>query len=224
MHTVLIVEAEAGTLKRRADELLLDGYELLGAQSNRQARAKLGVPALDGVVLGALETPVARLALLRDLRSGEVPGADPGLPVLSIGSDEDHDAIRHYQAGADVVLPKSPSPLLVASALTVLMARTDGARRRLLRIGAIAVNCDARAVTVHNQELSLTRLEFDLLEMLAHQPNTVMTRERIARSVWNTEIVAGRTIDAHAARLRSKLGAAAPQLQTVWGVGYRLGR
>jgi len=54
--------------------------------------------------LRRLETPVVRLALLRDSSSGEVPERTRA-PVLSIGSDEDHDAIRHYQAGADVVFP-----------------------------------------------------------------------------------------------------------------------
>jgi len=70
-------------------------------------------------------------------------------------------------------------------------ARTDGARRRLLRIGAIAVNCDARAVTCITRSSRSLDLSSTSSRLLAHEPNTVMTRERIARTVWNTELSPG---------------------------------
>lgn len=228
MQTVLIVEADDHTLRARGDELLLDGYDVLAAQADQQARLKLAQGHPDALVLGSLDHAAVGLALLRDLRGGEIPRADPRLPVLTIGADSDHMAVRHYDAGADVTLLSSASPLLVASALSGLAARSHGdrQRRRLLRVDSISVDCDARVAAVDGQTMPLTRLEFDLLQTLAQQPHTVLTRQQLAKEVWNTEYIAGRTIDSHANRLRTKLGAAGaqPLLQTVRGVGYRLGR
>ena len=224
MHTVLIVEADDHALRARGDELLLDGYEVVVAQTERTARIKLAGGAVDAVVLGELESPAGSLALLRELRRGAVPRADSRVPVVAIGADADQASIRFYEAGADAVLPSGPPPLLVSAALGSVITRAAGAHRRMLRVGPISVESDARIATVDNEPIALTRLEFDLLETLARHPGTALRRDRIAKLVWNTEIVAGRTIDSHAVRLRSKLGSAGPLLQTVHGVGYRLGR
>jgi len=227
VHDILIVESDDHSLRTRGDELLLDGYEVHAAQTAQQTRAKLTTVSPDALILGTLEQPPEALALLRELRSGQIPHADSRLPVISIGADTDHAATRHYQAGADLVLANEPSPLLVSGALSALAARvgTEATRRALVRIGSIAIDSGARTVSVDGAEMTLTRLEFDLLEALARDPHTVLTRKQLAQNVWNTEYVAGRTIDSHAARLRTKLSAAGatPALQTVRGVGYRLG-
>lgn len=227
MHTILIAEADDHSLRARGDELLLDGYDVHTARMQQHARAKLGAVSPDALILGALEGPAEALALLRELRSGQIPHADPRLPVISIGADSDHAATRHYRAGADVVLAASPSPLLVSGALVALAARIGGESRRraVLRVGSIAIDSDGRKATVDGSEITLTRLEFDLLEALARDPHTVLSRQQLAHNVWKTEYVSGRTIDSHAARLRGKLAAsgANPPLQTVRGVGYRLG-
>lgn len=228
MQTILIVEADDHALRTHGDELLLDGYEPLTAQTDQHARLKLATAKPDAMLLGGLDSPAQAIGVLRDLRGGEIPHADPRVPTITIGADSDHVAIRHYEAGADIVLPTNPSPLLVSSALAALAARThsETQRRRVLRVGSLTVDCDARIASTEGRVIPLTRLEFDLLQTLAHQPYTVLTRQQLAREVWNTDYVSGRTIDSHANRLRTKLNATGvePLLQTVRGVGYRLGR
>lgn len=79
-----------------------------------------------------------------------------------------------------------------------------------------------RRVTVGGDEITLTRLEFDLLAHLAANPRRVFTRTELMRQVWQFAYPNGsRTVDAHVRRLRSKLGAEAQRLETVRGVGYR---
>ena len=228
MQHILVVEADDQTLRARGDELLLDGYEVQTAQTDRQARLKLAQGSVDAIVLGALESPTESLALLRELRAGEIVRADPRLPVVSIGADSDHAAVRHYSAGADIALPKSASPLLVAGALAAVSSRLQGEheRRRVLRVGSLEIDSDARSATIDDRPVRLTRIEFDLLQTFAHQPHTVLTRDQLAQDVWNTPFVSGRTIDTHVARLRSKLvdAGSEPLVQTVRGVGWRLTR
>jgi two-component system, OmpR family, response regulator len=79
-----------------------------------------------------------------------------------------------------------------------------------------------RQVVVGEQELPLTRLEFDLLLFLADHPRRVFTRAQLLAGVWGYEHTGERTVDVHVRRLRVKLGSQVPLITTVYGVGYRL--
>ncbi len=228
MQNILIVEASDQALNARGDELLLDGFEVLAARTDRQARLKLAEGSPDAVVLGTLGSGAASLALLRALRAGQIPRADPRLPVLSTSPESDHAAVRHYAAGADIVLPQSASPLLVAAGLQALAARAglERERRRIMRVGSLEVDADARTASIDGTPVTLTRTEFDLLQTMARHPHKVFTRDELAKELWSTEFYAGRTVDSHAYRLRSKLAAAGaePLVQNVRAIGFRLTR
>ncbi|WP_328346252.1 winged helix-turn-helix domain-containing protein [Micromonospora sp. NBC_00421] len=79
-----------------------------------------------------------------------------------------------------------------------------------------------RVVRQGDREIPLTRIEFDLLLFLAEHPHRVFTRLQLLASVWGYEHAVVRTVDVHVRRLRAKLGAEAPLVTTVYGVGYRL--
>lgn len=231
MHTVLIVEADDHALRAHGDELVLDGYEVRTARSDAHARAKLKDEAIDVVVIGALQIPVESVALLRDLRRGELPDSDPRLPVVALGADTDHSAVRLYQAGADIALPSAASPTLIKGALDAVAARTDSERlrRRITRVGHLTIDADARHASVDDKPLGLTRLEFDLLQVLATTPYRTFRRDELTERIWGYDPAAAgvsRTLDTHAVRLRHKLAAAGAEglVQTVRGVGYRLSR
>lgn len=230
MRNVVIIDAREESLIARGDQLAMDGYEVIAARTDADARVKLASNP-EAALLCDAGTPARTLALLRDLRAGEIPRADPRLPVLSVGADDDSQAIRHYQAGADIALPSTASPLLLAAGLETLAARTSGEheRRRVMRVGSLKVDCDARVATVGGQPVRLSRLEFDLLQTLTDQPKRAFTRAELTKEVWGYDPAAAgpsRTLDSHAARLRQKLGAAGEQelVQNIRGIGYRLTR
>ncbi|MBO4160653.1 winged helix-turn-helix domain-containing protein [Micromonospora antibiotica] len=79
-----------------------------------------------------------------------------------------------------------------------------------------------RVVRQGEREISLTRIEFDLLLFLAEHPHRVFTRLQLLGSVWGYEHAVARTVDVHVRRLRAKFGADTPLVTTVYGVGYRL--
>lgn len=228
MDSVLIAEADDQALRARGDELLLDGLDVHTARTHRQARAQLAQARPDALVIGMLDSAAANLALLRALRANEIPGAEPRLPVLAIGADTDHGAVRLYQAGADIALPTTASPLLIKGALDALDARTDNNQRRhVLRNGRLTIDCDARIASIDGQPVPLTRLEFDLLQTLAREPHRAFAKSELVSQVWGYDPAAatiGRTVDSHASRLRQKLRNAGPDqlVHTVRGVGYRL--
>jgi DNA-binding response OmpR family regulator len=230
LRSVVIVEADDRLLREHADQLLMDGYDVHAASTAQAARIKLA-EAPDALVLCSAGTPPQSIGLLRELRSGEIPRTDSTLPVLVVGADDDSAAVRYYRAGADIALPTQSSPLLVAAGLEALARRTVGEqeRRRMLRVGSLTVDCDARVAQVDDRRVSLSRLEFDLLQTLAGQPHKAFTRSELTREVWGYDPAAtgpSRTVDTHAARLRQKLeqAGAEPLVQNVRGVGWRLTR
>ena len=78
------------------------------------------------------------------------------------------------------------------------------------------------AVTVEGQPVRLTRREFELLRYLVENRNRVQSRDRLLESVWGYDRdMETRSVDVHVGRLRSKLGPAGRQIETVVGLGYR---
>ena len=102
-------------------------------------------------------------------------------------------------------------------------------RRRVVRVGRLTLDRDARTARVGDHPLQLTRLEFDLLQTLAGQPHKAFSRDELTRDVWGYDPAAAgpsRTIDSTAHRLRKKLehAGAEPIMHSIRGVGCRLAR
>lgn len=230
MQNILIIDCDESRLMQRGQQLLMDGYKVAGGRSERDAQLKLAVGP-DAVVLCDAGSAPQTIALLRQLRAGEIPRADPRVPVLYVGADGDSESARCYHAGADIALASGASPVLLAAGLKALATRADAdqERRRILRVGSLCVDCDARVASIDEQPVALTRLEFDLLQTLASEPRRVFTRAELTRQVWGYDPAAAgtsRTLNTHASRLRKQLQAAGaePLVQNVWGAGYRLTR
>ena len=170
----------------------------------------LGLPDVDG------------LDVCREIRAvSEVP-----VIVVSARGEVD-DRILGLHSGADDYLVK---PYDIGE----LVARVHAVHRRrrveagsdagVVEVDGVSVDLTRHTVTVGGRVVSLTRKEFQVLAMLASSGGAVCTRARIVAEVWGRSWAgANRTLDVHVATLRTKLGR--PELvQTVRGVGYRLGR
>jgi DNA-binding response OmpR family regulator len=229
VQSVLIVESDERLLRERAHQLSLDGYEVQTAQADRHARLKLAEKP-DALVLCDAGGGPQTLRLLRELRAGEIPGADARVPVLAVGADDESSAVRLYRSGADVALPTRSSPLLVTAGLEALAGRLDAEqqRRSLRRIGNLTIDYKARTAEANQRPIKLTRREFDLLRTASARPDEVISRADLIREVWGFEPDRGspRLVDSAAHRLNRKLvdAGAEPRLEVVRGIGYRLTR
>ena len=222
---VLLVETDERELRERTEQLLMDGYAVDSVSAVDHARVKLA----EGPDALVLSSEPETISLLRELRAGEIPRADSRLPVLVVGVDDDLAAVRYYRAGADVALPSESSGLLVAAGLEALARRAGPQETRVVRVGSLTVDRDARTAQVDSRPVRLTRLEFDLLQTLASEPRRTFTRAELTREVWGFDPQAAgpsRTVESHAHRVRQKLEQAGAEsmVQTVRGVGWRLTR
>jgi DNA-binding response OmpR family regulator len=229
VQNVLIIEAEERLLRERAYQLTIDGYEVQTAQADRQARLKLADKP-DAVVMCDAGGVAETLRLLRELRAGEIDGADPRVPVLAASAVDETAAIRLYRAGADMAIPARSSPLLVSAGLEALASRLDAEqqRRSVRRIGNLMIDYKARTAEANNRPIKLARREFDLLRAASARPAEVLTRAELTREVWgfDPDYATPRLVDSAAHRLNRKLqeAGAEPRLEVVRGIGYRLMR
>jgi DNA-binding response OmpR family regulator len=145
------------------------------------------------------------------------------LPVIILTArSETHDKVRGFELGGDDYLTKPFWP-------AELVARVQARLRRpnmsgdLMEIGPLAIDVEQREAKLDGVSIELTKVEFDILAMLALRKDKAVSRQQLVERVLDEEKDGGeRTLDVHVSRIRKKLGEAARHLETVWGIGYRL--
>lgn len=163
------------------------------------------------------------LQILKKLRQNPATRRTPVIMLTAKGSE--YDKVIGLEAGADDYIPKPFGMMELIARVRALLRRTasqDAAPK--LTCGTIALDPVRHLVTVEGKPVELTRKEFDLLQLLMSHPMQVFTRDRLLSQVWGYEFDGeSRTVDVHIRSLRQKLGAAAGCIETVRGVGYRMG-
>ena len=146
------------------------------------------------------------------------------VPVVILSArDDTADKIRGLQLGADdyVTKPFFPEELLARIQACLRRPNLSGSER--LVVGAIAIDLERREVAASAGPLSLTPVELEILVTLARRKGRAVTRDALVDAALDpAQDSSRRTLDVHISRLRSKLGDDAAQLETVWGIGYRL--
>src|SRR3954451_8793194 len=224
---LLVVEDDERTAGFLADNLRADGFRVAVAGEASEAVRAIEVRQPDLVVLDlSLSAGSNGLAVLDRVRSADGLGTriDPALPVIILsGHGGEIDRVRGFRRGADdfVVKPFSYSELLAR--VRAVLRRADGRTAAgALVVGQLSLDPVTRLVRVGERDVTLSAKEFALLHALARQPTRVFSKAELLRDVWGYMAMgATRTVDAHACRLRRKLGG--PRwVVSVRGVGYRL--
>jgi DNA-binding response OmpR family regulator len=148
--------------------------------------------------------------------------------MLVTARNEEIDRVLGLELGADDYISKPFSTRELVARVRAILRRAafmdQADRSQQLVFGPIALDLDMHLARVEGEALDLTRREFELLAYFLQNPRRVLSREKILQQVWGLEYLGeSRTIDAHVRRVRAKLGNAASLIETVVGVGYRLG-
>ena len=141
----------------------------------------------------------------------------------------DMDKILGLEYGADDYITKPFNILEVKARIKAIMRRTakrkeEPAQSPMLVKGNMKIDCEGRRVFIGEKEINLTAKEFDVLELLAMNPNKVYSRENLLNLIWGYDYPGdARTVDVHIRRLREKIemNPSEPKyVHTKWGVGY----
>ena len=214
---ILVVEDDPQVVRGLVAGLGRAGFDISVAMDGQEGATRALHEDFDAVVLD----------LMLPERSGhEVLAAMSGrvsTPVVVLSARTDLESrLRSFQLGAIDFVPK-PFWIeeLVARIRSRLAIRPEPARR-VLPLGAVSLDPEARIATRDGEDLGLTPHEFNLLLWLVERPGRAISRRQLAEHTLPEEHDATeRTVDSHVSRIRRKLGPEGALLHTVWGIGYR---
>ncbi len=224
--TVLVVEDDPHTVEVVRLYLQRDGHSVLTAQDGLSGLRLFREGRPDLVVLDLMLPGMDGLQVCRTIRQ------ESDVPIVMLTARvEEEDRVAGLELGADDYVTKPFSLRELAARVRAVLRRTiqDAAERSptILTCGEISMDTQMRTVSVGDSPLKLTPTEFRLLAMLLREPGKTFTRDQIIDRVFGYDFDGfDRTVDSHVYSLRRKLDAAAKDrryIQTVYGVGYRLG-
>lgn len=225
---VLVVDDDHRVRTAVTWQLEADGFVVFVAGDGVTALTRIEHDRPDLVVLDLALPGMSGLDVLCRVRSGD--RATAGLPIIVLsGRSGETDRIVGLDLGADDYLVKPFSPGELAARVRSVLRRSRNATAPVGPAVGLWIDEASREATLDGRPLELTAKEFDLLAFLARHPRQVFTRTQLLRHVWGS----GKgwqgeaTVTEHVHRLRQKLGPCGdgrPIVQTVRGVGYRIGQ
>jgi two-component system response regulator MprA len=218
---ILVVDddpAVSGALQRA---LRLDGYEVTLAADGPQALEELAIRPPDAMILDIGLPTIDGLDVCRRMRA-----AADDTPVLMLTArDAVQDRVEGLDAGADDYLVKPFALAELLARLRALLRRRPEDPGELLTFGDLSLDPVTRDARRGDRTFSLTRIEFDLLELLLRHPRQVLTRELILDRVWGYTFDSGtNSLAVYVGYLRRKTeeGGESRLIHTARGVGYVL--
>jgi DNA-binding response OmpR family regulator len=220
---ILVVEDEPAIAESVAYALRRDGFTVTVAQTLAEAEERRA--DADLVILDLMLPDGSGFEWI-----GSIRGERRDKPIIVLSSrDGEADRVAALETGADDYVTKPFSPREIVARVRAVLRRSVGPGAPAAPAVSAAVELDekARRARVGETALELTRVEFDLLACLLGGPDRVHTRVELIDRVWGDGFaITDRTIDSHIKALRRKLaeaGADPNTIETVRGVGYRVG-
>jgi two-component system response regulator MprA len=222
---ILVVDDDRAVRESLRRSLAFNGYQVDLASDGHAALAAVGSARPDAMVLDVMMPRLDGLEVCRRLR-----GTGDDLPILVLTArDAVSDRVAGLDAGADDYLPKPFALEELLARLRALLRRRSGPdtgpKSVPLTFADLSLDPETREVRRGDREISLTRTEFALLELLLANPRRVLTRSRILEEVWGYDFpTTGNALEVYIGYLRRKTESDnEPRLiHTVRGVGYVL--
>ncbi|WP_139652981.1 response regulator transcription factor [Raoultibacter phocaeensis] len=210
-------------------KLLVDeGYRATVCYSARQVLDLLARDRFDLVILDIMMPGIDGFACCREIRkTSQVP------VIFLTAKDEEIDKVVGFELGADdyVVKPFKPRELMARVKARLRRSAPDVSRKsasNILEAGGVSIDEDSYTASVLGEELSLTPKEYAILLCLAKQAGRPVASGELFETVWGEPacVQGNNTVMVHIRHLRKKIAAvdsSQEYIETVWGVGYKLG-
>ena len=220
---VLVVDDEKLIVKGIRFSLEQDDMKVDCAYDGEEALKLARENTYDMILLDIMLPKLDGFEVCRQIREfSDVP------IIMLTAKGDDMDKILGLDYGADDYITKPFNILEVKARIKAIfrrIGRKDTSEdAKLLVHRDMKIDCESRRVFIADREVNLTAKEFDLLELLAKNPNKVYSRENLLNMVWGYEYPGdARTVDVHIRRLREKIEThpSDPKyVYTKWGVGY----
>lgn len=199
------------------------GLEAMGFPRAKEFWKEMEVNMPSLILLDIMLPDEDGLSILKKLRSHASTKRVPVIMLTAKGTE--YDKVLGLDSGADDYIPKPFGMMELVSRIKAVLRRTEPEpEEHILEYGDIRIDVDKHNVTAGGQEVVLTLKEFELLSYLIQNKGFVLSRDKILSRIWGYDIeVETRTVDVHIRTLRQKLGESGEVIETVRGVGYRIG-
>jgi DNA-binding response OmpR family regulator len=227
---LLVIEDAADLAQIIRKEFQSAGFEVTLCADGLSGLAEFNRRAPDCVVLDWMLPGLDGLEVLRRIRQTSA------VPVLMLTARSDEvDRVVGLEVGADDYLTKPFGLRELVARVRALLRRAERIHemmaadreqpQQILRLGCLELDPLAYTACMNGAPIDLTRTEFDLLYLFLRNPKRTFSRSYLFETVWQQTYVEGdRSVDNAILRLRKKLGSLGDEIETVWGVGYRMKR
>ncbi|WP_124067046.1 response regulator transcription factor [Clostridium sp. E02] len=227
---ILVVDDEKEIADLVEIYLVSDGYKVYKANNAEEGLEVLLHNKIQLVLLDIMMPGMDGLTMCKKIRENN------NIPIIMLSAkSSDLDKILGLGTGADDYVTKPFNPLELTARVKSQLRRytqlnpnsaVNDAAKNEIAIRGLTINKDNHKVTVYEEEVKLTPIEFDILHLLASNPGRVFSTDEIFEKVWNEKVYeANNTVMVHIRRLRGKMKEDTRQnkiIATVWGVGYKI--
>ena len=199
------------------------GMKARGFEDGRKFTEALAFKTPKLVLLDIMLPGEDGIEILKKLRNNAKTKNIPVIMVTAKGSE--YDKVVGLDTGADDYITKPFGMMELVSRIKAVLRRTMREKEETkYQIGNLVIDVEKHKVKVDGKSVTLTLKEFELLEKLMKNRHIVLTRDRLLEEIWGYDFSGEtRTVDVHVRTLRQKLGDAGELIETVRGVGYRIG-
>jgi len=227
---ILVVDDEQEIADLVEIYLVSDGYKVFKASNAQDGLAILDKEDIHLVLLDIMMPGMNGLEMCKKIRETN------NIPIIMLSAKSmDLDKILGLGTGADDYVVKPFNPLELTARVKSQLRRytqlnpnsnVHESSKNEISIRGLTINKDNHKVTVYDEEIKLTPIEFDILYLLASNAGKVFSTDEIFEKVWNEKVYeANNTVMVHIRRLRGKMKddtRADKIITTVWGVGYKI--
>ncbi len=219
---ILIIEDDKNILKLIRYNLEKEGYTVLTAITGEDGLDLIDGQDIDLIILDLMLPKMNGLDFCRKVKQDEFNSSIPIIMVTAKG--EEVDRVVGFELGADDYLVKPFSVRELVLRVKAVLGRKPKEKTSLekIGIGEVILDPDKFKVLLAGKEISLTKMEFKLLQILMVQSERVFSRDELLSKAWGIDsAITTRTVDTHIKSLRKKLKKEGRRIKTVRGVGYK---
>lgn len=199
------------------------GFEAKGFADGLSMLEALKTEKPELIVLDIMLPGKDGVEILKEIRSNPDTRKIPVIMATAKGTEM--DKIQGLDTGADDYLVKPFGVMEMVARIKAVLRRCESdEKEETLTIGEITLSDKEHLVTVNGEKVVLTFKEFEILKLFMQSPGIVFSRDKLLSEVWGIDYLGeSRTVDMHIKTLRQKLGIAGSFIETVIGVGYKMG-
>lgn len=226
MKKILIIEDDISIAELEKDYLEINGFDVKLENSGMKGIERTSKEKFDLIILDLMLPGIDGFQICKELRDGL------DIPILMVSAKgEGIDKIRGLGLGADDYITKPFSPNELVARVKAHLNRyerltsKDKKPSEIIEINGLSLDSYSKRVYVNDNELTLTSKEFDILQLLAKNPNRAFSKDEIFERIWGFNSLGEiSTVTVHIRKIREKIepDPTNPKyIETLWGIGYR---